>query len=179
MQTPLIKNSRPDVPAKIRKLLIRASILFLSWCILYYGLLQPLGVPDQQLTEVVLNGTVALLSAFYTDVLQVGNSIFLQGVRSVNVAPQCNGLELMVLYLGVLIIMPTTIRRMLTFSVAGVVVITMLNIIRCALLAVLYLHDVDLADVAHHYVFKLIIYGVVFYGWMLYTRTVTPDEAKT
>ena len=43
---------------------------------------------------------------------------------------------------------------------------------------VLYLHDVDLADVAHHYVFKLIIYGVVFYGWMLYTRTVTPDEAK-
>ena len=175
MQSPLIKKSRPVLPANIKKLLLRAGILFAAWSLLYYAFLQPVGIPDQQLTDIVLRGTMTLLSGFYQNVYQEGNSIFLNGIRSVNIAPQCNGLELMVLYVGFLLIMPATAKRMLAFSVTGVFLIVVLNVLRCALLAWLYLQNVEVADIAHHYIFKLAIYGVVFYCWMLYTRTVTID----
>lgn len=160
------------MPVKIRKLLIRAALIFLAWTLLYNLWLSPVGVPDNQMTQLVVIGTVELLALFYDDVHHQNSGIILEGVRAVNIARQCNGLELIALYTGMILIMPSNWKRMLSFILGGFVVITALNMIRCALLAWMYLHQMDLADVAHHYIFKLAIYGVVFYGWMLYSKKV-------
>lgn len=59
---------------------------------------------------------------------------------------------------------------MLTFAIVGTLIIYVLNIIRAALLAVMYAQDHAMTDFAHHYVFKIAIYAVVFFGWVLYMK---------
>lgn len=158
------------IPPHIATLLVRAALLFGGWLLVYSLIIAPWGVPDALLTGLVVKGTVALLSLFFADAHSVGHDIVLNGVEAVSIANSCNGLELIMLYLGIIILMPQSIKKMVLFISCGFVVITLLNILRCSALAYMFLHQMDLADFAHHYVFKIIIYAVVFYGWVLYTK---------
>lgn len=158
------------VPAKARPFIIKALALVIGWNLLYHLLLSPLGIPDTQLTAAVQYGTAKILSVFYADVAQHGPSIFINGVQSINIAPQCNGLELIVLYLGFILCIPSDIRKTILFALAGIAGIYILNILRCSLLGWMYYADYSIADFAHHYAFKMVVYAAVFYGWVLYTR---------
>jgi exosortase/archaeosortase family protein len=158
------------LPGNIRKFFLRAVILIVGWNLLYHLLLKPALVPDRQLTDFVIWGTIKFLSLFHSSVFELNDSIYLYGVRSVSVAHSCNGLELIVLYLGFLFCLPSEPKRMLVFAIAGTAVICFLNFIRCGTLAWMFLNMRTVVDFAHHYLFKLIIYAVVFYGWVLYVR---------
>lgn len=168
------------VPPKVRTMLIRAILLFIGWTLLYQLWLRPSGTLDERLTYVVVKGSVFLMQPFFENAYNIGPHLFIDGRNVVNIAPQCNGLELIVMYLGFLICYPAGLKRRLLFAVTGTLVITMLNMVRCVLLAWLYISNVDLANFAHHFAFKLIIYGVVFMGWVWFTkssRQVTPNNA--
>lgn len=161
---------RETLPPKVWTMLVRALILFVGWTLLYHLLLKPIGFPDNMLTNIVVDGTVKLLALFVDNVHNVGPHVFINGVQSVNVAPQCNGLELIVLYIGFLICYPASLKRGMIFGVVGTVVITFLNMVRCALLAWMYASQFSITEFAHHFAFKIIIYGVVFLGWVWYTK---------
>lgn len=166
----LINQVKNAIPPNIRPFLLRAVILVAVWEILYNFLLKPSGIPDDQLTTAVQWGAIELLKFFYTDISALGNIIVLNGQKAVSIARQCNGLELIVLYLGFIICLPTNAKRMITYGVVGTIVIYILNIIRTALLAVMYEQSHSMSDFAHHYAFKIIIYAVVFLGWVLYMK---------
>lgn len=165
------------IPANIRPFVIRAAILIVAWELLYNFVLRPWGTPDDQLTRIVQVGAMKLLSLFYTDVGEDGNVIVLNGAKAVSIARQCNGLELIMLYLGFIFCLPTNAKRMITFGVLGVLVIYFLNIVRTALLAAMYNANHSMTDFAHHYVFKIVIYAVVFLGWVLYMKKPKQDAA--
>lgn len=165
------------LPPKVKTMLLRAIGLFIGWTLLYQLLLKPTGIPDTQLTNLVVVGTVKMLSLFFTNVTNVGPHVFINGVQSVNIAPQCNGLELIVLYIGFLLCYPSSFKKGLLYGVVGTLVITFLNMVRCSLLAWMYVSQMSMADFAHHFGFKLIIYGVVFLGWVLYTKSPKPSAA--
>lgn len=169
-----VKNS---IPENVRPFIIRAAILIAAWELLYNFILKPSGIPDDQLTRIVQVGAMKLLSFFYTDIGEDDNVIILNGSRAVSIARQCNGLELIVLYLGFIFCLPTNPKRMILFGVIGVLVIYILNIIRTAVLAVMYDVNHSMTDFAHHYVFKIIIYAVVFLGWVLYMKKPKQHEA--
>ena len=86
------------------------------------------------------------------------------------VADPCNALELYVLYIGFLFAFPASLKRVLLFSVIGILVIYMVNIIRLAALASMNMHRVSAVDMAHHYVFKMIVYALIFGLWVLFTK---------
>ena len=130
-----IKNA---IPENIRPFIIRAAILIIVWELLYNFVLRPSGIPDDQLTRIVQVGAMKLLSFFYTNIGEDENVIILNGSRAVSIAHQCNGLELIVLYLGFIFCLPTNAKRMILFGIIGVLVIYILNIIRTALLAAMY-----------------------------------------
>lgn len=169
-----IKNA---IPENIRPFILRAAILIVVWELLYNFVLKPSGIPDDQLTRIVQVGAMKLLSLFYTDIGEDGNIIVLNGSKAVSIARQCNGLELIVLYLGFIICLPSNPKRMLLFGVVGTLIIYILNIIRTAILAVMYDINHSMTDFAHHYVFKIIIYAVVFLGWVLYMKKPKQHEA--
>lgn len=166
----IISKIKEIIPANIRPFVIRGLILAVVWNLLYHLLLKPIQIPDLQLTILVQEGSVWLLNFFYDNVEKVGAGIAIEGVRSVNIAHQCNGLELIVLYIGFIFCVPSNVKKMTSYIVIGTIVIYILNIIRAALLAAMYYNDHSMKEFAHHYVFKIIIYAVVFLGWVLYMK---------
>jgi len=106
----------------------------------------------------------------YDNVTVYGHNIFINGYNVMRVARACNGLELMVLYVGFLMCVPTNAKRFWTFFITGPIIITFLNVIRCIVLGVMFYNGHQFADFAHHYVFKLVIYAAIFYMWVLYSK---------
>jgi exosortase/archaeosortase family protein len=163
-------EKQKGIPPYFKRFLLLAGALFISWSLLYNLLLKPAGIPDRQLTQVVVEGTRLSLQPFFDQVFIKDTSIYIDGTEAVNIAPQCNGLELIVLYLGFLICIPASGARKLKFAAFGILLITLLNVLRCSLLAWLYMTNFDIAEFAHHFAFKLVIYSVVFCLWVLFIR---------
>lgn len=167
------KERNPEeklIPRNVKIVLIKVAVLFGAWLLLYPAWLKPLGIPDTQLTAIVTEGTRWLLSFFYNDVAAADAAIYLNGQKVVSIGTQCNGLELLALYLGMLICIPGNWKRFLVFAIGGLIGITALNLVRCALLAWMYYNEMSLADFAHHYAFKVVVYAFAFLGWYLYSR---------
>ncbi len=160
-----------ELPVNLKRFLIRGAILFIAWSLLYNLLLKPKEVPDRQLTHIIVIATSKVLTWFYP-VVDVKNDsiIYINNKDVIQIAPACNGLELLVLYLGFLLCIPTNKKRFWTFAVSGTIIVTILNVIRCVGLAAMFYHKHAMADFAHHYLFKLAIYAVIFYMWVLYSR---------
>jgi len=181
-----IHNIWENVPVHVRAFLMRALIIFVLWKLIYHLLLFPIHFPDQQLTQLTAKSTGILYSFFIKDPLVVNREevkngtgksvIFIQGRRAIGIADGCNGLELYVLYIGFLFCLPSTAKRRVLFCLGGIIVIFILNNFRCFGLAWLYLNDYPIANFAHHYLFKMIIYGVIFYGWVLYSKKISFNE---
>lgn len=169
------KKGYDSIPPGLRKFILRGAILFIVWRLLYELLLKPAGIPDNQLIQLVLWGTHKMLAPFYSDLTIQGYSLLIGGKTAVTIATACNGLELMVLYVGFLLCFPGTLKRLLLFITGGVLLTIFLNMVRCAVLAMMFYNNYELADFMHHYLFKLAIYGVNFYLWILYSKK---DVAK-
>lgn len=165
-----LKTLLYSIPLGLRRFLFRGILLFILWRVGYEYFLKPSGYLDSKLIEIVLIGTYKVLQFFYKDLVTSGYNIFIDGRLIITIAAPCNGLELMVLYLGFLFCLPTTWKRLFVFSVSGILLTTTLNIVRCVLLAMLFYNHHGLADFMHHYLFKMMIYAVNFYLWVLYTK---------
>ncbi|OJW79862.1 MAG: hypothetical protein BGO69_13570 [Bacteroidetes bacterium 46-16] len=167
-----VKRIYKELPLAVRNFLIRALLLFAGWLLIYNLVLKPINVPDRQLTQFVEWGTVKTLSFFYPNVSSEGQDVLINNQGVLGIANQCNGLELIVLYIGFLFCLPTRPLRMLLYGVVGTIIICILNIGRCAALAMLYMSHNYYADFAHHYAFKLVVYAAVFFGWIIYSKNI-------
>ena len=95
------------------------------------------------------------------------------GRKIVGIADACNALELYILYIGFLFAFPIErkkTKRIIFFLISGVLIIYIANIIRLAALASMNMHRISAVDMAHHYVFKMIVYALIFGLWILFTR---------
>jgi exosortase/archaeosortase family protein len=87
-----------------------------------------------------------------------------------SIADVCNGLEVMVLYAGLILCLPASIKRKIRFILPGIVLIEVLNVIRCAGLAEIYLTHPEYLDFSHHYLFTFLVYAFIFWLWFLFSR---------
>ena len=92
--------------------------------------------------------------------------------RILNIANGCNGLELLVLYVGFIVSMPSSFKRKLLYIVIGVILLDAINILRCV--GLIYLREYFHAyfDFAHHYIFKIIVYSSTFILWVIFSRKI-------
>jgi exosortase/archaeosortase family protein len=101
----------------------------------------------------------------------------LNNKKVVGLADGCNGLELYVLYVGFLLAFTAPKKDVLIYAILGIAVIFILNTLRCYAITLLNIHGSSLSEVAHHYIFKLLIYGVMFFLWTKYTKIKETNEA--
>ena len=88
-----------------------------------------------------------------------------QGRKVITIANACNGLELFILYAGFLLCFPATLSRKLAYLIIGLPAIHVANILRCAALCYIGIWRPHLIDIAHHYVFKIVVYGLILLLW--------------
>lgn len=177
-----------DVKGPVRSFFYRAFLFFIIWKSVYLFFLLPNRVLDNPLTNFVGYQTVFLLNFFHqTDQFSANPYIYtkffegqlvksdvsrieFQGRKVMHIADGCNGLELFVLYIGFILLLPSSLSRKIIFILFGATIIHLANLLRCAGLATIHIYIQSYFEFAHHYVFKIIIYSTIFLLWMAYAR---------
>ena len=190
----MIRSARvAQIPKSVREFLWKAAILFVAWKAVYLLVLQPRRTLDRPLTYVIGKGTAATLALFNPGGdYSATRAMHLKGfgneglepvmaIRSgqnnlLDIADVCNGLELLVLYAGLIICLPASRKRKLTYILSGILAIEILNVLRCVGLVLVYLHKPEWLDFSHHYLFTFVVYAFIFWLWYLFTHD--PDFAK-
>lgn len=159
--------------------------LFIVWKVLYLSIFVPNRVLDRPITDAVSVGTAGTLNFFskppeYT--LKPGVNVKKDGEREdvmvisrgnervLSIADACNGLEVMVLYAGLIVCLPSRLRKKTVFILSGFVLIEVLNVLRCAGLALVYQKYPQYLDFSHHYLFTFVVYAFIFWLWYLFSK---------
>lgn len=183
-----IKN---EIPKEIRLFLKKALFLFIVWKLVYGFYLHDSQIIDFPLTSHVgdssafILNNIGIFSGFeavhelktsgndYGKSILVGTSkIYHNDELLLFIADICNGLELMVLYIGFIICMPSSFWRKLKYIVIGIIIIDLINILRCVGLIWLIEYMEYYFDFAHHYLFKAAVYASTFIMWWYYARKI-------
>ena len=184
------KSLKNDIPLPIRLFLGKALLFFILWKIIYGVFLLDSNSLDNLLTNHVGVSSVYVLNnltpmsgfiakeEIYSEVLageiveHLSSAIYHNGYKVLDIAQACNGLELLVLYIGFIVCMPSNITRKLLYIGIGVLLIDSVNILRCV--GLIYLREYFHAyfDFAHHYVFKIMIYTATFLIWVRFSRKI-------
>lgn len=180
-----------ETPATIRAFLRNALIVFAIWKVVYLFFLLDARILDKPLTDHVGNSTAWFLNHCtpldgFTATAIEKQSIFEgqmqfykvsqvrhHGEDILLIADPCNGLELIVLFIGFILCFPSSIYKKIFFILFGVAIIDLANILRCGgLVFIKRFYDYDLFQFAHHYGFKITLYGIIFMLWMLFTKNI-------
>ncbi len=182
-----LKSSLQDIPLPIRLFLGKALLFFIVWKIIYVSFLSHSKLLDYPLTSHVAEASVLVLnniglSGFTAerDVIEKEDGTFFESNSamlivhndkvSLFIADVCNALELFVLYIGFIICMPSSFWRKVKYIIIGVIIIDVVNILRCCGLIYINENSTEYFEFAHHYVFKIVVYGVTFLMWIVYSR---------
>lgn len=185
-----LKSLINNIPLPIRLFLGKAFLFFVIWKIIYVFFLFDSQFVDQLLTNHVGESSVKVLNSlssmsgftaisesypeiYYGQIQEFNMSvIYHDGNKILNIANACNGLELLVLYIGFIVCMPSKFTRKFLYVIIGVLLIDGVNILRCVGLIYLreYLHSYF--EFAHHYLFKIIVYSSTFLLWIIYSRKI-------
>ena len=183
-----------QVPRVVKIFLLKGLILFVAWKLLYLFIL-PERVLDAPVTNLVARGTTKTLnffdkSAIYTTTpsttkVEADGALYTEGDMDIFkgdrkiliIADVCNGLELIVLYIGFIICMPAQLSRKLIFIIGGTALIFIINILRCAALTQIFLRYPQYMDFSHHYLFTTTIYVFIFLLWLIFSKKLTIHAA--
>jgi exosortase/archaeosortase family protein len=99
--------------------------------------------------------------------------------EGVVIGTSCMGIEI-ILYLLVLVLsFPGAWQDKLWFVPLGTLAIMLLNITRIASLAWLVRYHPDWVDINHHFVFQVLVYGLLFLLWVTWLRLSDFDLKNT
>lgn len=168
---------------------LKALGLFVAWKVLYLSVLSPQEVPDGSLTRMIGRSTATVLNMlpgaadrYYTrqtmDTLVLdgkamvspATDIYRNGQVTLRVANACNGLELMVLYVCFILCFPAPAARKWKFALGGIMLICLLNVLRCTGLVLIFVHYHKYLDFSHHFLFTFVIYALIFLLWFIFTK---------
>jgi exosortase family protein XrtF len=185
------KKAFEQFPPQIRIFLLRGLVLFAIWKFVYLFFWAQPRTLDGPLTNTVGSQSVWILNQVYqtkgfkaTPVVAVTrmegdyqiakvSKIDKDGKHLLNIADDCNGLELFILYIGFILSMPATIKRKVVYLIGGVFIIHIVNLLRCVGLSALLMHWDRYFDLAHHYIFKIMVYSTIFVLWVRYSNNLS------
>lgn len=162
---------------RLKLFLLKLFIFIVSWEALYIFMLRPVRIPDKFLTTQLTKAVTLCLNVFASGTHswkpEPGKASCLvqkEGRTVLVIFDDCNGFDLIIIYLAFIVLLPYSLQRKLIFSIVGVLAIFVGNVLRCIGLYGLYAHYRQMFDFNHHYVFTIVMYLIIFYGWVLYTK---------
>lgn len=176
-------------------MLVNGFVLLALWKLAYTLWLQPDRLLDEPLTRLVADQSAWVMNLFaegspYTvgtttrpNAAEAGlttryGTIFEHGKSVINIADPCNGLEFLLLYIWFIVVMPGSLRRKTFFLAGGILALHISNLLRCWGLVVVQKSYPNVFDFAHHYLFKIIIYGISFVLWYWYIKPLKPGTPQ-
>ncbi len=154
----------------LAKFIIVALIFFVVWYILYEQWILPDGRLDEWLSLNIVGVSTGILNFFGFDTFTYHRVTGISGNPGVEIVDGCNGIAAIGLFLGFIIAFPGPWKSRLSFSVIGIGVIYLTNIVRIVFLAITQAKWPALFDFTHDYSTTAIFYVVIFVLWMVWVN---------
>ncbi|HMO61121.1 MAG TPA: exosortase/archaeosortase family protein [Ferruginibacter sp.] len=163
---------------QVRLFFIRLALLGTVWFFVYHLTLKPARTIDRPLTNFLAAAVTKCINVLSPSVPEITwketasrNAQLVQNGKKVfGIWDVCNGIDLMYIYVGIIVLLPYSIKRKLVFSFVGIAAIILANIVRIGALYYIYMYQRKAFDFSHHYLFTILMYILIFYGWLLYTK---------
>jgi exosortase family protein XrtF len=136
-------------------------------------------------TEVVANQTQFLLSFVDDDsyimphLEEPSFKLIYKGKYIARIIEGCNAISVMILFIAFVIAFSGKLKNTILFILFGLFLIHILNIIRIALLSIALYHYPNLEHILHGVIFPLVIYGVVFFLWVIWVNKYSSYASST
>ena len=174
----------PGKSTAFSRFLVLASALYFVLYLLYQFVVKKYTWYDQKFIGKIIAGADWLLQQMGYATFKVLQDrdmqvIGIDGSNGVWIGSNCNAITLFTLFSVFIIAYPGQQKAKWWFIPAGIVAIHLLNILRVVGLAFLSLKAPEYLDFNHTYTFTFIIYGFIFYLWMLWINRFSHAEAPT
>lgn len=165
--------------------LVRLCVTYFVLSVLYGFWLDNYKTTPDPATYSVANQVVFILRFFYdnvrTEVLEGANSvrIWINEQPGIEVYEGCNGVAIFYLFFSFLVGYWGGVKRLAIFTIAGIIIIHLGNLLRLVLLAWLALNNSEAFHFTHKYLFTISIYAVVFILWYFWIAKINSSKKTT
>ena len=157
-------------PSPLRSFALKALGIFLLWYVLYELWLLPDGRLDHWVALRVIDGAALVTRLFGFEVWMHDRVVTIAGNNGIQMVDGCTGISAIGLFLGFVWAYPGQNRSRLYFSLLGIAIIYLVNILRIATLMLMQEWAPQFFDFTHDYSTTTIFYLVIFLLWMLWVR---------
>jgi len=150
----------------------KALALYIIWQLLWYRYLSQHNAADRFIIQSLKSATLFILNLLGFDTFHEISSNHLGIIDSSGlvIGPPCDGLDLMYLYLAFFIAVPGKPKPKLVFSLLGIIVIYLFNVLRLVFLALIVKYNYNWFNFHHSYTFTLSMYVVIFLLWYMFLK---------
>jgi len=175
---------------KYRPFLAFLGVFLISYLILiliyqwYLGQFDTANFEVDGFTELVACQVKSVLSLFdYSVVLSPYPNdpsvlVAVDGVSIVRIIEGCNAISVMILFVAFVLAFSKGLVKTAGFVVFGLLIIHILNILRIAFLTIGIIKLPAYEHVLHGVIFPLVIYGTVFFLWIIWVTKFTTNATK-
>jgi len=155
----------------VTRFLIYLLSFYLGWYLVYNLWLHPQETLDMYVIDTTIAISKWILEACgYLVFTGVERVIGVDGTGGLWIGDNCNGIALFALFTGFIVAYPGNWKRKIVFIITGILLIQLLNVLRVVCLAILDTHSRTWTEFNHTYTFTVIIYGFIFWLWMLWAN---------
>lgn len=154
----------------VYRFLILFGSLCVVWYFLYNFLLQPYSGIDEAIIRCTTYFSSGILELLGHTTFVEGRELRIAGTSGLWIGDNCNAIALFALFAGFIISFPGDLKSKYWFIPLGLVVIFLLNCLRMVALAIIDTYSREWTEFNHTYTFTVIIYGTIFYMWMIWVN---------
>ena len=108
--------------------------------------------------------------------VEASQKLFVNKEFMARIVEGCNAASIIILFISFIIAFAEGFKKTFLFLVGGGLLIYLVNLIRIAILTVMYYEYPQYQDILHSVVFPAIIYGMVFLLWMIWVRMLPKND---
>lgn len=167
-----------DFKSPLTKFILKALGFFVVWYVVYELWLLPDGSLDEWISINIIGNSAGILEWLGYDIFNYNRVIGIYGHPGIEVVDGCNGIAAIGLFLGFIIAYPGSSARRLSFSLIGIGVIYIINILRISILTITQADWPAFFDFTHDYSTTTIFYITIFLMWMVWVNFNSIPSAK-
>lgn len=159
------------------RFLVIVFALFILWYCVYNLWLHPNEKLDLFVVDMTISASKWILELLgYSVYTGADRLIGVDGASGLWVGDNCNGIVLFSLFTWFIVAFKGKVKYKLIYIPLGIITIQLLNVIRVVVLAILDTHSRAWTEFNHSYTFNIIIYGYIFFLWMLWVNKFSEKE---
>tara|TARA_B100000963_G_C22573014_1_gene647006 strand:+ start:841 stop:1389 length:549 start_codon:yes stop_codon:yes gene_type:complete len=158
------------IKSPIGKFALKAVGLFILWYGFYELWLLPNGRLDHWVALRVIDGSAFMVNVLGFEVWIQERVVGIVGNSGILMVDGCTGISAIGLFLGFIWSFPGQNKSRLLFSIFGIAVIYIVNILRIGTLILMQELAPQFFDFTHDYSTTVIFYIIIFFLWMLWVR---------